>query len=130
MPAAAPPLVLNVTALLTFVAVAALPPIDRLDAVPVRPVPAPLNDVEVKTPVDGTYCSLVELTVAGLLPVLLAENTGYQVDADEVLSVIATLVAFVAVVAVDAEPAEPSIFVPVRVWLALARLSAIAVVPM
>jgi hypothetical protein len=44
------------------VAVAALPPIDKLVAVPVKPVPAPLNDVDVKTPVDGLNCNLVELT--------------------------------------------------------------------
>ena len=46
------------------------------------------------------------------------------------LSVIAVLVAFVAVVAVVADPADPSMLVPVKVWLALALLSAIAVVPM
>ena len=36
------------------VAVAALPPIDRLAAVPVNPVPAPAKLVEFKTPVLGT----------------------------------------------------------------------------
>ena len=46
-----------------------------------------------------------------------------------VLSVTPTFVAFVAVVAVVADPADPSIFVPVKVWLALALLRAIAVVP-
>ena len=35
------------------VAVAALPPIERLEAVPVKPVPAPLNDVAAKSPVEG-----------------------------------------------------------------------------
>ena len=45
------------------------------------------------------------------------------------MSVTATLLAFVAVVAVVAEPADPSMLTPVKDWLALARLSAIAVVP-
>ena len=44
-----------------LVAVAALPPIDNPLAVPVKPVPAPVNDVEVNTPVDGLYCNFVEL---------------------------------------------------------------------
>jgi hypothetical protein len=50
---------------------------------------------------------LVELVVAGLLPVDAADNTGYQVELELVLSVIATLVAFVAVVAVVALEALP-----------------------
>lgn len=115
---------------MAVVAVAALPPIDRLLAVPVKPVPAPLNDVADKTPVLGTNDSLVDETVTGLLPVELAKIAGYQVDADDVLSVVATLVALVAVVAVDADPALPSIFTPVRLWLALLRFKAIDVVPM
>ena len=135
MPAAAPPVLVNVTELATalavvavvaVVAVAAFPPIERLEAVPVSPVPAPLNDVAVRTPVLGTNDSLVLETVAGLLPVELAEMTGYQVEADDVLSVIAILVAFVAVVAL---PALPSMLTPVRLWLALARFRAIWVVP-
>jgi hypothetical protein len=98
--------------------------------VPVNPVPSPLNEVAVKTPVLGTNESLVDDVVAGLLPVELAEITGYQVDTDEVSSVIAIFVALVAVVAVVAEPADPSMFTPVRDWLALERFSRIAVVPM
>ena len=45
------------------------------------------------------------------------------------LSVIAILLALVAVVAVVADPALPSIETPVRLWLALPRFNAIAVVP-
>ena len=52
------------------------PPIDKLDAVPVNPVPAPLNDVAVKTPVFGTKLILVELVVAGLLPLVATDKTG------------------------------------------------------
>ena len=83
----------------TFVAVAALPPIDKLAAVPVSPVPAPLNDVELNAPVLGTKLSLVELVVTPVFPVVTAEIVGYQVETLEVLSVIATFVAFVALVA-------------------------------
>ena len=54
--------VVTVPAVVALVAVAAFPPIDKLVAVPVRPVPAPLNDVDVKTPVEGLNCNLVELT--------------------------------------------------------------------
>lgn len=96
-----------VVELVAVVAVAALPPIERPEAVPVKPVPAPVNEIAVKTPVEGTKLSLVELVVAGLFPELLAEITGYQVLTDVVLSVIATLVAFVAVVAVVALEALP-----------------------
>lgn len=139
MPDAAPPVLANVTALATelavvavvaVVAVAALPPIDSPDAVPVKPVPAPVNDVALNTPVLGTNDSLVDDVVAGLLPVELAAISGYQVATDDVLSVTATLVALVAVVAVVALPALPSIETPLRDWLALPRFSAIAVVPM
>ena len=63
-------------AVVADVAVAALPPIDKLDAVPVNPVPAPLNDVAVKTPVFGTKLILVELVVAGLLPLVATDKTG------------------------------------------------------
>ncbi len=41
----------------------------------------------------------------------------------------AKLVAFVAFVALAADPALPSIETPVRLWLALARFSAMVVVP-
>ena len=40
-------------AVVAEVAVAALPPIDNPLAVPVNPVPAPLNDVAAQRPVDG-----------------------------------------------------------------------------
>lgn len=126
---------MNVTELATalavvaVVAVAAFPPIDRPLAVPVRPVPAPLNDVDDNTPVLGTNDSLVDDVVTGLLPVELARMAGYQVDADDVLSVVATFVALVAVVAVLALPALPSMFVPVNEIDPLARFSATAVVP-
>ena len=119
VPDAAPePELLNVTELVTdpaVVAVAAFPPIDKPDAVPVKPVPAPLNEVAVKTPVDGTKLNLVELVFAGLLPVVFAEMIGYQVLTEVVLSVMAMLLAFVAVVAVVADPADPSMLVPVKV---------------
>jgi hypothetical protein len=108
---------------------AAVPPIERLDAVPVKPVPAPVNDVALKTPVLGTNESFVDETVTGLFPVELVRIAGYQVVADVVLSVVATFVAFVAVPAVVADPAEPSIFTPVRDWALLARFKAIEVVP-
>ena len=44
-----PPLAIATTPL----TLAALPPIDKLEAVPVNPVPAPVKLVEVKTPVEG-----------------------------------------------------------------------------
>ena len=78
---------------------------DTLVTVPKLPVSAtPLAD---KTPVEGTKDSLVELVVAGLLPVDAADRIGYQVELELVLSVIATLVALVAVVAVVAVDALP-----------------------
>ena len=63
-------------ALVAVVAVAAFPPIDRPDAVPVSPVPAPLNDVADKTPVLGTNDSFVDDVVAALLPVVATDITG------------------------------------------------------
>jgi hypothetical protein len=105
-------------------------PAVKPDAVPVKPVPAPVNDVALKTPVLGTNESFVDETVTGLFPVELVKIAGYQVVADVVLSVVATFVAFVAVPAVVADPAEPSIFTPVRDWALLERLRAIEVVPM
>lgn len=51
-----------VVALVAVVAVAAFPPMDKLVAVPVSPVPAPVKLVDVNTPVEGLNCSLVELT--------------------------------------------------------------------
>ena len=63
-------------AVVAEVAVAALPPIERLEAVPVNPVPAPLNDVALKTPVFGTKLSFVELVVAALLPLEFNDRTG------------------------------------------------------
>ena len=65
-----------VVADVALVAVAALPPIDRLEAVPVRPVPAPLNDVADKTPVLGTNENFVDDVVAALLPVVATDMTG------------------------------------------------------
>jgi hypothetical protein len=67
----------------------------------------PLKTVAVKVPVEGKKDSLVELVVAGLLPVDAADRIGYQVELELVLSVIATLVALVAVVAVVAVDALP-----------------------
>ena len=64
-------------AVVAVVAVAALPQIDNPDAVPVKPVPAPLNDVDVKTPVEGLYWSFVELTYSVVrLPVVRLANNG------------------------------------------------------
>ena len=57
-------------------------------------------------PVDGTKLNLVELVVAGLLPLEAADKTGYQVETELVLSVMAIFVAFVAVVAVVAVVAD------------------------
>jgi len=73
----------------------------------VNDAPLPLNTVADNVPVDGTKDSLVELVVAGLLPVDAADRTGYQVELELVLSVIATLFALVAVVAVVAVDALP-----------------------
>lgn len=89
-----------------------------------------LCTVAVKVPVLGTKLNFVDDVVAGLLPELFAEITGYQVLDELVLSVIAIFVAFVAVVAVVADPAEPSMLVPVREIEPDARLRATAVVPM
>lgn len=58
------------------VTLAAFPPIDRLEAVPVRPVPAPANDVAVNTPVFGTKLNLVDDVVAPTFPVVTEEITG------------------------------------------------------
>ena len=76
-----------VVALVADVAVAALPPIDNPDAVPVNPVPAPANLVAVKTPVDGTYCSFVELTYSVVIvPDVTDANNGYLADTVDVSS--------------------------------------------
>ena len=65
-----------VVALVADVAVAALPPIDKLEAVPVNPVPAPVNDVALKTPVFGTKLNFVDEVVAPVFPVVTEERTG------------------------------------------------------
>ena len=76
-PFAPPAKLVEVVALVALVAVAAFPPIDKPDAVPVKPVPAPENEVDVKTPVDGLYCSLVELTYSvDAEPVVWFANSG------------------------------------------------------
>ena len=75
-------------ALVALVAVAALPPIDKLDAVPVRPVPAPLKLVDVNTPVDGLYCNFVELVYSvDIEPEVWLANNGYLVPLVVVSSV-------------------------------------------
>ena len=57
------------------VAVAAFPPIDKLAAVPVKPVPAPVNEVEERTPVLGLYRSLVDETFSVvMLPAVALVN--------------------------------------------------------
>ena len=65
---------------------------DRLPAVKlVKLAPEPLNPVAVKTPVDGTYCSLVELTYSVEIdPEVTAANSGYLADIVVVSSVIET----------------------------------------
>ena len=63
-------------ALVADVAVAAFPPIDKLDAVPVKPVPAPANEVDDKTPVFGTKLNFVDDVVAGLFPDVATDKTG------------------------------------------------------
>jgi hypothetical protein len=65
------------------------------------------KDETLNAPVLGTKENFVLDVVAALFPVEFAEITGYQVPADEVLSVIAILVAFVAVVALVALVALP-----------------------
>jgi hypothetical protein len=132
VPEAAPPVFVKVTLLITLpedVAVAAFPPIERLDAVPVNPVPAPLNEVALKTPVEGTKLIFVELVVIGKLPVVVETSVGYQVAIEVVLSVTATLLAFVAVVAVVALDAEPLILTAKEVIEPLAAFKTTAVVP-
>ena len=51
---------------------------DKLPAVRlVKLAPDPLNPVAVKTPVDGTYCSLVELTYSTeVVPEVTEANSG------------------------------------------------------
>ena len=77
----------------------------------------------------GLNFNLVELVNSGKFPVVFVFHTGYTVAFVEVSSVVPVFVAFVAFVAIVADAADPSMLVPVRVWLALARLRAIAVVP-
>ena len=48
------------------VAVAALPPIESPEAVPVKPEPDPANPVAVKMPVEGTNDNAVEVVFCGL----------------------------------------------------------------
>jgi hypothetical protein len=73
---------LNVTdavvafAVVAVVAVAALPPILREEAVPVRPVPAPAKPVADRTPVEGTNDSLVEEIFQLWFPLLAAYHVG------------------------------------------------------
>lgn len=63
--------------LVAVVAVAAFPPIERPEAVPVKSVPAPLKEVEVSVPVEGLYCSLVEETYSVLIvPEVALANRG------------------------------------------------------
>jgi hypothetical protein len=59
-------------AVVALVAVAALPPIDKPDAVPVNPVPAPLNAVADNVPVDGTYFSFVDETFSPVIEPVVA----------------------------------------------------------
>ena len=92
-------------------------------------VAKPAKLVAVNVLVLGVKLNLLEDVVAPVLPVVTDAITGYQVEDELVLSVIAIFVAFVAVVAVVAEPAEPSMFVPVKLIEADALFSATAVVP-
>ena len=70
---------------------AALPPIERLEAVPVKPVPAPVNDVDDKTPVLGLNCSFVDETFSVvMLPVVALVNVRYRVALVVVSSTIET----------------------------------------
>ena len=65
---------------------------DKLPAVRlVKLAPEPLNPVAVKTPVDGTYCNLVELTYSvEIEPVVALVNSKYRAVAVVVSSVIET----------------------------------------
>ena len=68
----------TLVAVVAVVAVAAFPPMDRPEAVPVSPVPAPLNAVAVRVPVEGTNWSLVELVYSVVrLPVVWFAKSGY-----------------------------------------------------
>lgn len=75
-------------------------PAVRLEAVPVRPVPAPVNEVDDKAPVDGLKVSFVEVVFCGRFPVFAVTHVGNIVAFVDVSSVIAVFVAFVAVVEV------------------------------
>jgi hypothetical protein len=58
------------------VAVAALPPIESPEAVPVKPEPDPANPVAVKIPVDGMNDNAVEVVFCGRFPVLAVTQVG------------------------------------------------------
>lgn len=65
-------------------------PLMLMEAVPVKPVAAPVNEVELKTPVLGLNCSLVDDTFAVLmLPVEAVVKVGKK---DELVVVSSTIV--------------------------------------
>lgn len=90
-------------------------PAVRDDAVPVRPVPAPENDVDVSAPVEGLKLNFVEEIFCGRLPVVVVTHVGYIVAFVLVSSVIAVFVAFVAVVAVVADVADVAVAAAIEV---------------
>ena len=95
---------------MTFVVLPELPPMFKLATVPVRPVPAPENDVDDNVPVDGLNVSFVEDTLAGKFPELVVTHVGNIVAAvvvSFVILIFVVLVAFVAEVAVVAVVALP-----------------------
>ena len=111
-----------------------MPPLDTTGAVPVTEVTVPKLPVKatplaLKTPVEGTKLSFVELVVIGKLPVVVDTSVGYHVALELVLSVTATFVAFVAVVDVVALAAEPEILTAKEVIEPLAAFKRTAVVP-
>jgi hypothetical protein len=100
-----------VTSPVEFAFVVTLPAV-RLDAVPVSPVPAPVNDVLERAPVEGLNVNLVLVTLSGRLPVFVVTHTTSIAAFVAASFVIAEFVALVAVVDVVALPANAAVTVP------------------
>ena len=106
-----------------------VPKVSAATLVTVPKFPVKATPLALKTPVEGTKLSFVELVVIGKLPVVVDTSVGYHVALELVLSVTATFVAFVAVVAVVALEAEPLILTAKEVIEPLAAFKTTAVVP-
>ena len=107
-----------------------VPKVSAATLVTVPKFPVKATPLALKTPVEGTKLSFVELVVIGKFPVVVDTSVGYQVAIELVLSVTATFVAFVAVVAIVALEAEPLILTAKEVIDPLAAFNKTAVVPM